>query len=591
MKESLVLLRENSITEMASRAVNKRENKTRSRKLLDTGWTRIPNCFKFELKIGPDCPQWKRLGIEKKTTLKKKVTPYINEPMNKYMKFQIRRLQKIKYDKDHYRYWKIVWCLLKHSKSFRVSAIQHVFTNWYKNVPYWQILKWNAMTTKIFENWDDNLTYKRVYIPKGDTHRPLGVPSPEWRLALHMFNNFLQTFTSHQVLDSQHGFIPGRGCLTAWREVFKKIIGNNYIYECDLKQFFPSVHVNTISEVLEKYRLPKRIMYWLENINRCLPEFPLEQKLDESKYIMTAQDQEDIKKGYFRWESKLYDPIRHLVGANTGTFTTWEGTYTADGWGLLHSILEEEQMNLFEFVQMQWALFDSHSPTTMPGHFVGVPQGAPTSPLTSILTLREFLTQVPSISYADDPIFYNENDFSVKGDPNKGIHIHEGKSRFIKRGGQWLETLKYLGMEYNPFTDTFSGNTRKGSRLELTREYRNKILDIFKPRAPRTWESLFSIRDIGLLFSRLYIGSWSSDDLSTKQDFKLKCTKHSLGDIVYNKFNHPILRKEEVMNTFNISSFACQLLSKKLASRKGINKKTVRFHPDNLRRWGSWNKN
>jgi hypothetical protein len=119
----------------------------------------------------------------------------------------------------------------------------------------------------------------------------------------------------------------------------------------------------------------------------------------------------------------------------------------------------------------------------MPGHFVGVPQGAPTSPLTSILTLKDFLTQKPSISYADDPIFYDKDDFNIKGDSNKGIIIHEQKSRFIKRDNIWLETLKYLGLEYNPFTDSLLGNTKKGSRLELTKNFRDEILKKFRPKA------------------------------------------------------------------------------------------------------------
>jgi hypothetical protein len=59
----------------------------------------------------------------------------------------------------------------------------------------------------------------------------------------------------------------------------------------------------------------------------------------------------------------------------------------------------------------------------------GVPQGAPTSPLTSILTLKKFLSQQPSISYADDPIFYNNEDFDIKDEPENGIRINEEKSR------------------------------------------------------------------------------------------------------------------------------------------------------------------
>jgi hypothetical protein len=66
----------------------------------------------------------------------------------------------------------------------------------------------------------------------------------------------------------------------------------------------------------------------------------------------------------------------------------------------------------------------------MPGHFIGVPQGAPTSPFTSILLLiKNFLTQVCSISYADDPIFYSNEDFVIKEDLGLGIEINKDKSR------------------------------------------------------------------------------------------------------------------------------------------------------------------
>jgi len=60
--------------------------------------------------------------------------------------------------------------------------------------------------------------------------------------------------------------------------------------------------------------------------------------------------------------------------------------------------------------------------------FTGVPQGAPTSPFLSILTLKDFLTQVPSVSYADDPIFYSDKDFEIKDDKENGIEINQEKS-------------------------------------------------------------------------------------------------------------------------------------------------------------------
>lgn len=58
--------------------------------------------------------------------------------------------------------------------------------------------------------------------------------------------------------------------------------------------------------------------YYLENINRCQPDLPEDMKLDESSYIMTKQDHEDMKLGVYRPESRMYDGIRDYL-ASGGT--------------------------------------------------------------------------------------------------------------------------------------------------------------------------------------------------------------------------------------------------------------------------------
>jgi hypothetical protein len=45
-----------------------------------------------------------------------------------------------------------------------------------------------------------------------------------------------------------------------------------------------------------------------------------------------------------------------------------------------------------------------------------------------MLTLKDFLTQVPSISYADYPIFYSNKDFNIKDFPEHGINLNNEKS-------------------------------------------------------------------------------------------------------------------------------------------------------------------
>lgn len=70
------------------------------------------------------------------------------------------------------------------------------------------------------------------------------------------------------------------------------------------------------------------------------------------------------------------------------------------------------------------------------GDFHGVPQGSPTSPFLSILSLRHFLTQETSVSYADDPIFFKDEEFEIQDDPKGGIMLNYEKSSWVKRDGK-----------------------------------------------------------------------------------------------------------------------------------------------------------
>jgi hypothetical protein len=52
-------------------------------------------------------------------------------------------------------------------------------------------------------------------------------------------------------------------------------INKSYIYECDLKQFFPSVDCSSLINILEtKLKLPIRISNGLSTLNAMLPVLP-----------------------------------------------------------------------------------------------------------------------------------------------------------------------------------------------------------------------------------------------------------------------------------------------------------------------------
>lgn len=543
----------------------------KSRKVLGTNWISLPNCSDFKIKLSELDFHLYSIGVKKRLTPKITIEAESRSKknMNEYMEFQIRRLRKHKANPR--KFWKIADWLIRNSTVFRCSAIYHVFPNWHRKLPIWWIIRVNDKANKIIDDKDTNLDFKRVYIPKSETFRPLGVPKPEWRLYLHMLSNMLYIFVEDHILPSQHGYVPGKGTLTAWKDIFeRKLVDKPYIYEFDLKGFFDNIHVNKISKVLFDYNTPKAIVYRLENINRNNPKLPAETKLDEGKTIMSEQDQDDIMRGYFRWESKLYDPVREFVGAN--------------GVQILYDLMREDGIdNIFEYVQMQWALFDQYSPAKVPNQFEGVPQGAPTSPLLSILALKEFLSQQESVSYADDGIFFGDRPFEIKDDTENGIILNKEKSHWVKFEGRWLKPLKFLGLEYDG--KTLRANTREGSKLELPEHLRDQLIlrkrieaNLWKDIEwqldtpyPFTWHELFTTKLIGLVQARMYSGTFNLGKL--EQDFRLTYGKNSW--VSYHD------KKDGRMTVFNSSSFAStslnQILRNKERKRRGLRWSCFKF--------------
>ena len=73
-----------------------------------------------------------------------------------------------------------------------------------------------------------------------------------------MVSNMIYLFVEDSILKSQHGFIPERGTLTAWRDFFKRDLNKRkYIYEIDLKQYFPTAHATAVTERLLELGMPK----------------------------------------------------------------------------------------------------------------------------------------------------------------------------------------------------------------------------------------------------------------------------------------------------------------------------------------------
>lgn len=513
----------------------------RTRRILGTGWFRFPNVKNFEIHLSSYVPELQSIGIDKRLSPTLRMDPLHNRRMNRYLEHNIIRLRRLK--TDPVKYFALAQILMKNSNIFMAAAVSHVWPNWYKDLPLYFVLNVARKARRVIRNWDDNLKYKRVYIPKpsADKWRPLGVPTPEWRVVLHMWNCFMHLYLEDYFLPSQHGCLPGRGTLTAWTSFFKsKIYKKKFIYEIDLRKFFDSVHINAVEEILLKCGVPKRVVYYHMNLCLCLPELPKEHKLDESKVLSQQADREALTSGApVPTLSKMMDSYKEFVQAN--------GQALAD-----QLMIEDGCESPQEWVQLQWALLDSFSPAKVEGHMEGPAQGASTSPLWCMTTLKDFLRQswqrfkrlVRSLSYVDDAFFYSNADFTVQGDPSRGIHLHEQKSGWVKRHGKWIKPLKFLGLTFDG--KNFSASTRKGSRLVFARSVRSALKQIDRrfseleglggiySGSSDSWNRVFQSKYIGWVQARLYSGEWNP---SVVQDFELKFGNGSWGALRSEKFD------------------------------------------------------
>ena len=136
---------------------------------------------------------------------------YKNRRMNRYVKYQIERLNKSRY--NPIKFWRLAEGLMR-STSYITICYNAVHPKWYKTKSYGTVWKEVERLVKLDVR---KYLYKVVLIPKlpgSKELRPIGVPSSAWRVYLHAVNNLLMIWLSLYIPASQHGFYPS---LTASR--------------------------------------------------------------------------------------------------------------------------------------------------------------------------------------------------------------------------------------------------------------------------------------------------------------------------------------------------------------------------------------
>jgi len=500
----------------------------------------LPDVGKFKIQLKPFDPALLANGIVSRFPSEVTLYKNRNKRINRFLIYSFWRMHSLR--GNQHAYWCYSQTLIRTSHCYLVACLHSVDKNIYRKKTLKELrmllLRINRMranftttgtqfgrqrltinhgnTGLIVSLMEHYLKFFRIYIPKTETkYRPLGVPVLAWRIFQKMWLPPIFVYTQHKLPDNFHGYIPHRGCGTAWQEILKTVIHAENIYEVDFKQFFPSVDSDfLLSFMVNGWNISIPVACYLYQLNQSLPIF-LESKSHDKihgEVRFTPAHQVSLIENQAKLiGSKL--PGKIIKGLDDSALADMDPYYSEQNLAsdyskpmepltIAHNAWNQPLSNYSQGITGAWLEAQRVTPVDpnrklrqelgfkFKGN-IGLPQGGTLSPYLSILYLNEVFdhlgkpSDVEFLFYADDGIFYSNNYRSLADWLNRisseggmdtlsyyNIRVNFDKSSWVKRKGHWLTSLKFLGLLLIPGKTLADfkllASTRKGSNLEVS---------------------------------------------------------------------------------------------------------------------------
>lgn len=368
-------------------------------------WGNRPIMFRKGYYVG-----WYNEGKDMLNTLNK---------ANKYLNRQYCRMERMLQEEDIDKYTRLVDLLSERSTLFLLVLIVRKLP--FQEVGVLRVLALVKAVRKLMKRREFKVKIKRVFMPEYDEqgnirkHRPLGVPSIEWRIIGAMKEFYLCNMWAGNWSPNQYACMPKRGVADAWIDILEKYsYGVKNILGFDLAKFFDSVYVTTLTWTL--WNVPEHTFGWFKNM--CL------------------------------WNSVRVRPQdRKMEDAR------------------IAAMMAQLRRSLASKALSAYAAF---KPVKR-----GFPQGLNTSPIMTCraLQLTGFLDDPTIVQYMDDGIIMREGkihesllNMALKS-AHSGVAISPEKTEWIMRDGEWKKPLKFLGCSFDG--KTFKAHTREGGVYEV----------------------------------------------------------------------------------------------------------------------------